>query len=98
MGTPPWPVDDRFQVRTDVATKSKAKGCPSPLPVPGGPPVCVGIDLAGLARRETGLALIRNGRLDRLETGGHDGDILSFVAEAGLGAVVAINAPLTRPL
>ena len=60
--------------------------------------ISVGIDLAGVSHRETGLALIRDGRLERVETAGDDAEILHFVAEAGLSAVVAINAPLTRPL
>jgi predicted nuclease with RNAse H fold len=61
------------------------------------PTICVGIDLAGVAHRETGLALLRDGHLEQLETGGDDAEILHFVAEAGISAVVAINAPLTRP-
>ena len=77
-----------------MATRTKQG---RPVAPTEGPAVCVGIDLAGVTHRETGLALLIDGRLDRLETGGHDGDVLAFVAEAGRGATVAINAPLTRP-
>lgn len=59
--------------------------------------VCVGIDLAGVEHRETGLALLRDGRLERLTSAGGDAEILDFAARAGRTATVAINAPLTRP-
>ena len=59
--------------------------------------VCVGVDLAGVEHRETGLALLRGGRLELLTSAGVDGEILRFVAVAGREATVAINAPLTRP-
>ena len=59
--------------------------------------VCVGVDLAGVEHRETGLALLRGGRLELLTSAGDDGEILRFVAVAGREATVAINAPLTRP-
>lgn len=58
---------------------------------------CVGIDLAGVEHRETGLAVLRGGRLERLASGGTDAEIMTFVEAAGPGATVAINAPLTRP-
>jgi uncharacterized protein len=58
---------------------------------------CVGIDLAGVERRETGVAVLRGGRLELLTSAGTDDEILALVASAGFGATVAINAPLTRP-
>ena len=60
--------------------------------------VCVGIDLAGVAHRETGFALLRDGRLERLVPAWDDAEIVGLVEEAGRRATVAINAPLTRPL
>ncbi len=59
--------------------------------------VCIGIDLAGVERRETGIALLHGGRLVLLASAGTDEEILAFVAQAGPDATVAINAPLTRP-
>jgi len=59
--------------------------------------VCIGIDLAGVERRETGIALLHGGRLVLLASAGTDAEILAFVAQAGPDATVAINAPLTRP-
>lgn len=59
--------------------------------------VCVGIDLAGVAHRETGAAVLRNGRLVSLATLGSDIDIVRFVLRQGRTSTVAINAPLTRP-
>ena len=61
------------------------------------PAVCVGIDLAGLEHRETGAAVLREGRLETLTRVGGDEEILALVAAAGASATVAINAPLTRP-
>lgn len=61
------------------------------------PLVCLGIDLAGVEHRETGIALLRDGRLALLTSAADDADILRRAAEAGAGAVVAINAPLTLP-
>jgi predicted nuclease with RNAse H fold len=61
------------------------------------PLVCLGIDLAGVERRETGIALLRAGRLELLEKAASDADILAFAHLAGPQALVAINAPLTRP-
>jgi predicted nuclease with RNAse H fold len=63
---------------------------PSPL-------VCVGIDLAGVDRVETGFAVLRDGRLSRLEGLSTEVEIIRAVRKAGRRAVVAINAPLTRP-
>jgi predicted nuclease with RNAse H fold len=48
-------------------------------------------------RRETGVALLRDGRLELLTSAGGDDEILAHAARAGAGAVVAINAPLTLP-
>ena len=59
--------------------------------------LCVGIDLAGLERRETGIALLSGGWLALLGAMASDAEILSFVARCGPGPTVAINAPLTRP-
>ena len=60
--------------------------------------VCVGIDLAGVEHCETGLAVLRDGRLQRLGACWTDREIVDAVRRAGRRAVVAINAPLTRPL
>ena len=59
---------------------------------------CVGIDLAGVAHRETGVAVLREGRLTLLTTAHLDAEILALAALAGPLGTVAINAPLTRPL
>jgi uncharacterized protein len=61
------------------------------------PRVCLGIDLAGIERRETGIALLRAGRLELLTSAGADDEILAFAALAGPGAAIAINAPMTLP-
>jgi predicted nuclease with RNAse H fold len=58
----------------------------------------VGIDLAGVPHRETGVAILRGGRLDLLTKAGGDEEILAFARMAGRWGTVAINAPLTRPL
>jgi predicted nuclease with RNAse H fold len=63
-----------------------------------GRPACVGIDLAGVEHRETGVAVLRDGRLELLTSAGADHEILALAALAGPGGVVAVNAPLTRPL
>lgn len=60
-------------------------------------PACVGIDLAGVEHRETGVAVIRAGRLIKLTSAGSDAEILTLAALAGPGGTVAVNAPLTRP-
>ncbi|HEY2158637.1 MAG TPA: DUF429 domain-containing protein [Isosphaeraceae bacterium] len=62
------------------------------------PGVCVGIDLAGVPHRETGVAILRNGRLELLTSAGPDDEILALAMQAGRWGTVAINAPLTRPL
>jgi predicted nuclease with RNAse H fold len=58
----------------------------------------VGIDLAGVPYRETGVAVLRNGRLELLTSAGDDEEILGLARLAGRWGTVAINAPLTRPL
>ena len=60
-------------------------------------PACVGIDLAGVEHRETGVAILRGGRLERLTSAGSDAEILALALMAGPGGTVAVNAPLTRP-
>ncbi len=64
------------------------------LPRPG---VCLGIDLAGLPTRETGIAVLRAGHLELLTTAGNDEAIMAFVALAGVNGTIAINAPLSLP-
>ena len=64
------------------------------LPRPG---ACVGIDLAGLPHRETGIAVLRAGRLELLTMAGDDDAIMAFVALAGANGTVAVNAPLSLP-
>jgi predicted nuclease with RNAse H fold len=61
------------------------------------PAVCAGIDLAGVAYRETGLAVLRDGRLERLLAAGDDHEILTLAALAQGGGSVAVNSPLTLP-
>lgn len=58
----------------------------------------MGIDLAGVAHRETGVAVLRGGRLELLTSAGDDEEILALARRAGRWGTVAINAPLTRPL
>jgi predicted nuclease with RNAse H fold len=58
----------------------------------------VGIDLAGVPHRETGVAVLRAGRLELLTSAGPDEEILALARLAGRWGTVAINAPLTRPL
>lgn len=65
--------------------------------VAAGRAACVGIDLAGVEYRETGVAVLRDGRLELLTSAGPDSEILGLAALAGPGGVVAVNAPLTRP-
>lgn len=59
--------------------------------------LCIGIDLAGLERRETGVAVLSGGWLTLLTSVGSDAEILALVARSGGGATVAINAPLSNP-
>src|SRR3954449_4992890 len=65
---------------------------------PRAPGVCVGIDLAGVPHRETGVAILRRGRLELLAAAGDDDEILALARRAGRWGTIAINAPLTRPL
>src|SRR4051794_32717666 len=65
---------------------------------PRAPGICVGIDLAGVPHRETGVAVLRCGRLELLTSAGDDEEILTLAKRAGRWGTVAINAPLTRPL
>ena len=58
---------------------------------------CLGVDLAGVEHRETGIALLQNDRLELLTTAAGDRDILACAALAGPAAVIAVNAPLTLP-
>jgi predicted nuclease with RNAse H fold len=58
----------------------------------------VGIDLAGVPHRETGVAILREGRLELLTSAGDDEEILELARRAGRWGTVAINAPLTHPL
>ena len=58
---------------------------------------CLGVDLAGVERRETGVCLLRQGRLAWLTSAATDADILDLCQRAGPNAVIAINAPLTPP-
>jgi predicted nuclease with RNAse H fold len=59
--------------------------------------VCIGIDLAGVARCETGIAVFHDGRLTTLAAAAEDDEIVAHVARAGPGATVAINAPTSIP-
>ncbi|WZO99909.1 DUF429 domain-containing protein [Isosphaeraceae bacterium EP7] len=61
------------------------------------PGICVGIDLAGVPHRETGVAILRDGRLDLLVAASTDDEILELASRAGRRGTIAINAPLTRP-
>ncbi len=59
----------------------------------------MGIDLAGVERNPTGIAVLRAGELERLELVGSDEEILAAAALASeSGGVVAVNAPMTLPL
>jgi predicted nuclease with RNAse H fold len=58
----------------------------------------VGIDLAGVPRGETGVAVVRDGRLESLAAARTDDEIVGLAARAGRRGTIAINAPLTRPL
>ncbi|HET8631392.1 MAG TPA: DUF429 domain-containing protein [Thermomicrobiales bacterium] len=61
------------------------------------PAACVGIDLAGVPHRETGVAVLRDGRLDLLTAAHDDAEILALAALAGPDGTVAVNAPLGLP-
>ena len=57
------------------------------------PGVCIGIDLAGVPHRETGVAVLRSGRLELLISAGDDEEVLAYARLAGRRGTVAINAP-----
>ena len=61
------------------------------------PALCVGLDLAGVEHRETGVAILRDGRLERLTTAATDVEVVALARRSGRRGTVAINAPLTRP-
>ncbi|WP_435019469.1 DUF429 domain-containing protein [Tundrisphaera sp. TA3] len=71
---------------------------PAPRPRSLRPGICVGIDLAGVPHRSTGIAILRQGRLSVLATAGDDAEILAYARQAGRWGTVAVNAPLTRPM
>jgi predicted nuclease with RNAse H fold len=58
----------------------------------------MGIDLAGVPHRDTGVAILRDGQLDLLTRAAGEEEILAFARMASRRGTVAINAPLTRPL
>ncbi len=58
----------------------------------------MGIDLAGVESHETGVTILRGGRLEWLTSAGDDAEIIALARIAGRWGTVAINAPLTRPL
>ena len=59
----------------------------------------MGIDLAGVPHRETGVAILYVAGDSELLTGaGDDEEILALAGQAGRWGTIAINAPLTRPL
>ncbi|HMB07591.1 MAG TPA: DUF429 domain-containing protein [Isosphaeraceae bacterium] len=74
----------------------RKSGAKAEAPAPS--PACVGVDLAGVEHRETGVAVLRDGRLERLTSAGADAEVLALAMLVGSGGTVAINAPLTRPL
>src|ERR671935_3226006 len=53
-------------------------------------PACIGIDLAGVERNPTGVAVLRAGRLERLDSVSTDEEIHAVAALAAGGGVVAI--------
>ena len=59
--------------------------------------VAVGIDLAGLEHRETGIAVLRGGRLTLLTSANSDSEILSLAPIEEPNVTLAVNAPLTVP-
>lgn len=58
----------------------------------------MGIDLAGVEHQPTGVAILRDGRLELLATVSKDDEILRLASRATRRGTIAINAPLTRPL
>ncbi|MDP8922814.1 MAG: DUF429 domain-containing protein [Chloroflexota bacterium] len=59
---------------------------------------CLGIDLAGVEHRETGVAILDGDRLVHLGSLDTDATILALAATLPPDAAIAINAPLTLPL
>jgi predicted nuclease with RNAse H fold len=51
-----------------------------------------------VAHRETGVAILRGGRLELLTSVSDDGQVVELAQLAGRRGTVAVNAPLTRPL
>jgi predicted nuclease with RNAse H fold len=84
--------------KTNTRRRADVGSAPIPRRRPLRPGVCVGIDLAGVEYRETGVAILRGGRLELLTTAGDDAEILGLARSAGRWGTVAINAPLTRPM
>ena len=60
------------------APSASPPASPSPRRRPRRPGVCVGIDLAGVEHRETGVAILRGGRLELLTSAGDDAEILAL--------------------
>jgi predicted nuclease with RNAse H fold len=55
------------------------------------------VDLAGLPTNPTGVAVMQDGRLVRVQSTHTDDEIAAIVRECGRSSVVAINAPLGLP-
>src|SRR5512143_1287023 len=53
----------------------RKSGAKAKAPAPS--PACVGVDLAGVEHRETGIAVLRDGRLERLTSAGADAEVLA---------------------
>ena len=60
--------------------------------------ICLGIDLAGVEHRETGVAIVEDDRLIHLGSIDTDAAILAVASTLPPDAAVAINAPLTLPV
>src|SRR4051794_25351210 len=58
---------------------------------------CLGVDLAGLEHRETGIAILESRRLVYLGSAGTDDEIMAVARGLGPRVLVAINAPLNLP-
>ena len=68
-----------------------------PLTFPA-PSCCLGIDLAGVEHRETGIAVLCGVRLVEVTSLDTDAAILALAATLPHDAAIGINAPLTLPL
>lgn len=84
--------------RTSQRRRADAASASSPRRRPRRPGICVGIDLAGVEHCETGVAILRGGRLELLTSAADDDEIIALARSAGRRGTVAINAPLTRPM